>query len=343
MLNGFSNSNIRPSEVCHHLSYAAWQGRYLTNNVYDNLVAVACINFVSAITVSLSNALIVAVIAFKPQLRTCYNILLANLAWSDLLVGLLVQPLFVTSEIRHVLNLGPFCKFDTISRIGGIWIFMASFGQIVLISMERYIFIKLPLRYEEIVTKRRVTAGVITAWAVPTVLVTTMITLVSTTGESDMYSTLLTASDLLLSFIFLVYITVIICVNISIFLQARNHRRRLRCEQLPDEEAQRLCRSNKAAKTLRIILAALMFSYLPVTVFFCSASFLDDLAEPRVLYVVSSWCFIFLSLGSLFNPLIYCWRIRNLRHSILDILHLRQNAGLWFGIPNEAWTSTDLN
>ena len=157
---------------------------------------------------------------------------MANLAWSELLVGLLVQPLFVASEIKHVLNLGPFCRSDTVSVIGGIWIFMASFNHIVLISIERYIFIKLPLRYKEIVTEKRVTTGVLTAWAVPKIVITTMIILVSSTGKSDMYSTLLTATDLLMCFIFLVYITVTININIFIFLQARNHRRRLHCEQL---------------------------------------------------------------------------------------------------------------
>ena len=29
-------------------------------------------------------------------------------------------------------------------------------------------------------------------------------------------------------------------------------------------------------------------------------------------------------LSSLFNPIIYCWRIENLRRAFLEILHLRQ-------------------
>ena len=31
-----------------------------------------------------------------------------------------------------------------------------------------------------------------------------------------------------------------------------------------------------------------------------------------------------ISLNSLFNPMIYCWRIQKLRHAFLEILHLRQ-------------------
>ena len=86
----------------------AWQRRYLTDSVYNNLVAVASIDVVSAITITPLNALVISVIAIKPQLRTCYSILFACLAWSELLVGLLVQHLFVASEIKHILNIRPF-------------------------------------------------------------------------------------------------------------------------------------------------------------------------------------------------------------------------------------------
>ena len=31
-----------------------------------------------------------------------------------------------------------------------------------------------------------------------------------------------------------------------------------------------------------------------------------------------------ISINSLFNPIIYCWRIKKLRYAFLEILHLRQ-------------------
>lgn len=52
----------------------------------------------------LLNALIIIVLTTKQQLRTPNNILLASLAGTDFLVGMLAKPLFVASEIKHILG-----------------------------------------------------------------------------------------------------------------------------------------------------------------------------------------------------------------------------------------------
>ena len=46
--------------------------------------------------------------------------------------------------------------------------------------------------------------------------------------------------------------------------------------------------------------------------------------EPRDESVLFSWCSTCIILGSLFNPVIYCWRIKKLRLAFLEILHFRQ-------------------
>ena len=96
-----------------------------------------------------------------------------------------------------------------------------------------------------------------------------------------MYLTLLTATDLLMCFIFLVYITVTININIFIFLQARNHRRRLPCQQLSRRSSKTTLYKQQGSHNPDNHHS--ISDDLPVTVLFCSASFLDDLAEPRVL------------------------------------------------------------
>ena len=85
-----------------------------------------------------------------------------------------------------------------------------------------------------------------------------------------------------------------------------------------------LTKNHKAAETLTIILTALFFSYLPVTVLFRSAAFSDDLVEPHMLYILSTWSHTFAYFCSLLNPLIYCWRLEKLRGALFDTLHLWQ-------------------
>ena len=162
------NAEHESSEVCHHLtcSYRAWQPRYLTDSVYNNLAALISINSLSAITAILLNSLVIIVITTKQQLRSLYNIPLACLATTDLLFGVLVQPLFVASEMKHILGIGPFCALDTVLAVVSYGVCLTSISHLVLIGVERYVFIKLLLRYVDIITEKRITAGVLSGWAV---------------------------------------------------------------------------------------------------------------------------------------------------------------------------------
>ena len=301
----------KSSDVCPHLAFSAWQPRYLQETAYNNLVAVICVNITSAVICMV--------------LRTVYNILLACLAVTDFLVGLLVQPLSVAADFKRIFaGLGPFCMFDTVIGTVGIGVCLASVGHLMLISVERYISIKFSLRYDGIVTEKRVLTGVVTVWLVSAVGIIAMILLASINTESDLYSILLVANDLMFLVVIVVYIVTIVFTHTSVFLEAKKHKRRLQTEQLPDEEAKRLKKNHKAAKTLTILLTALFFSYLPVTVLLGSATFSDDLVEPHVLYILFAWCYTSVYVCSIFNPLIYCWRMKKLRGALFDILHLRR-------------------
>ena len=141
-------------------------------------------------------------------------------------------------------------------------------------------------------------------------------------SESVVFLKLQTIFDLLIAFAVLVYIAVIVYSYVAILLQARNHKRRLQTEQIPEEEAKRLRKNIKATNTLTIILTALLFSYIPTVVFFGYAASSDDLIEPRVLYVQSAWSYTLVYLGCLLDPLIYRWRMKKLRRAFLDVLHL---------------------
>lgn len=249
-------------EDCNHLSYAAWQPGYLTGGVHHNLIAVICINSISAIAAILSNALVVAVIATKQQLRTLYNILLACMGVTDLMVGMLVQPLFVVSEIKHLNGFAPFCALDTVVSVTSCGFCLASVGHLVLISVERFVFIKLPLRYEEIATENRMIVGVLTVWVVSASFSISMIMMASR-NELVENQPLLTIFELLTAFIVFVYIAVIVYTCV-VLLESQRQKRRMQTHQLSAEETQQLRKNNKASYTFTIIVTGLLFSYKPL-------------------------------------------------------------------------------
>ena len=328
-------------EDCNHLSYAAWQPGYLTGGVHHNLNAVICINSISAIVAILSNALVVAVIASKQQLRTLHNILLACMGATDLLVGMLVQPLFVVSEIKHLNGFAPFCALDTVVSVTSYGFCLASVGHLVLIS----VVIKLPLRYEEIATENRMIVGVLTVWIMSASFSISMIMMASR-NELVENQPLQTIFELLTAFIVFVYIAVIVYTCMVVLLESRRQKRRMQTHHLSAEENQQLRKNNKAAYTFTIIVTGLLFSYMPTLVLNIYAAISNDWVEPHLLYVISSWSFTSVLLGSLLNPLIYCWRIATLRRAFLDFMHIGTVHPPQDNQPHltrEAWTAANTS
>ena len=95
-----------------------------------------------------------------------------------------------------------------------------------------------------------------------------------------------------------------------IFSETRRQKKRLQTEQLTQEEAKRIKKDSKAANTLAFVLTALIVSYLPSIVL--------------VLAVLTVSGELSVLLGSLVNPIIYCWRNKKLRRAFLEICHVRQ-------------------
>ena len=92
-------------------------------------------------------------------------------SWADFLIGLVALPFAFLVGLKQLLGVGPFCPlakaFIVITTMG----ITASCSHLAVISMDRYIAIKYPLRYRDIVTETRIIISVVLAW-VFTLLVT---------------------------------------------------------------------------------------------------------------------------------------------------------------------------
>ena len=170
-------SSNSETERCPYLHGAVWRKTYLTEDTYRPLVTVTVISMVIVLPTILLNALVIFVVATRRRLQTNSNILLACLAATDLLTGLVVQPIAITVELRRILGVGPFCTVEKMFVVCSSLIGITSFSHLVLISIDRYIAIKDPLRYKNIVTKKWIRIGVLLAWVVPLLATTQEIAL----------------------------------------------------------------------------------------------------------------------------------------------------------------------
>lgn len=72
------------------------------------------------------------------------------------------------------------------------------------------------------------------------------------------------------------------------FFETRRQKKRLRTEQLPNEEAKRIKKDRKAANTLLFVVGALTLAYLP-SIITALVTFIGVKVELRFELVLWSW------------------------------------------------------
>ena len=318
-----SNGLFKPAE-CPYLKGVAWRDEFLlTEGTYNHLVAIISINSISVLPTVLLNALVIFAVAKREQLRNESTILLACMAGADLLTGLLGQPIRIVAEVQRLLKTGTFCgALERVSMLSLIWHILATLTHLVLITTDRYIAIKKPLRYREIVTTRRVTVAVISAFAFSIFVTTQESILAAVNSDTNIYSIYLTISTITVTSFASISIIAIVGIYLYIFSETRRQQR-IEIEHLSVEEITTIRKNNKATKVLGIILITLIATYLP-TIISVIVYFSVNL-EGRFLNCMASWVATLIMLGALCNPIIYCWRMEKFRHAFLEILHLRSS------------------
>ena len=316
------DSSDRGNKECPYMNGLVWRQEYLTDVTYPHLVAVTVINLLAVLPTFLLTALVIVAVATRHRLQSQSNVLVVGLAITDLLNGLVNQGIAIAIELRRIFSDGPFRNLEKASLVAMSG--CGSLGNIVLISIVRYISIKNPLRYTTIVTKKRIKAGLVLAWAVGLLVTIHELTLAVIDSGTDLYFLYMQVTSSILSMLVLAAIVVIGYTYWYIFSESRRQRKRLQTEQLLEEEAKRVKKENNTANTLTIILGTLVITYLPTVVVVFVMGYSEVILEPHIISVLWSWVVAFSLLASLCNPIIFFWRVKKLRHAILEILHCRQ-------------------
>ena len=137
-----------------------------TDSFYDLLVTAAVFSLAASSLTIFLNALVMVVVKTKQRLQTPPNILLACLALTDLMVGLVVQPLHLTKTILLIQgkDFHEFCQINLAFTMSFVIFFFASLFHLVLISGERYLAIKHTFTHTNVVTKARLLISSAVAW-----------------------------------------------------------------------------------------------------------------------------------------------------------------------------------
>ena len=298
-----------------------WKQENLTPPVFAaKIIAIIYLLFSCPLTVLL-NGLVILAVRRKHYLQEERHVLLACLAGTDLLVGVLAPPLYITSYVQHILGIGPICVIDTIGAQIMYLSVVASLFHMVIISGERYIAIKHALRYTTLVTTGRLALAVTVSWLLPAFVVLVL------SGLDIMHEIeFLDLSVLKISFGIIIpsSLLVISFCQGAVLLETRRHRQHIKAHQVSEAAAKELLKKDKAAITTTIIVAALFLCYIPPALFYGIAMNIKNF--PRSLFgAVLSLANVSGTFNSLINPIIYCIRTQEFRRAFRELLHLKSS------------------
>ncbi|XP_020608235.1 beta-1 adrenergic receptor-like [Orbicella faveolata] len=276
-----------------------WRPNFLTSKISVALILVTIVNLlVSPLTIFL-NVLVIIAVKTTPQLRNKYNSLLACLAGTDIMTGALGQPLFIAELIYRLTGrpASEFCIIPHAARRLSRAFVLISLQHLAFISIERYISIKFPFKYDNIVTKRRLIVSVVLAWSL--VFLAILFPFYKLSVLNSLYH------------VFAIFLAIFILVFCRI---ASYHEARKRMREITTQSARaKFLKAKKALKTTSFVIGLVLLCYLPMALF---RIFLGSfISSPDAFLAVESLMLTFALCNSGFNPVIYCARSRQYRRA----------------------------
>ena len=108
----------------------------------------------------------------------------------------------------------------------------------------------------------------------------------------------------------------ITCSYVILYRETLRQRKKMKTQQLPQEAVERFAKENKALKTTVYIVGAVGICFLPIAFYLLWIVSLPPGVDPKKLtffYAFTPWTRTFGILNSILNPLIYCWRQKEMR------------------------------
>lgn len=285
---------------------------------------------VFSIFATVANLLILAAIRRTPSLHSPSNTLLFGLALADLGVGLIVHPLYFTLILGKIIrNEGVFCGAGITVEVIANALCIISLLTVTAVSVDRYLALKLHLRYKELVTIKRaiIVLGII--WLIG-----------AYSGSLWLYKPEMVKGN--------VMIIIVVCLLAATFSYIKIYRvvsrvihteMTLKCsvEQSHEnvrEQATNMAKFKSQALGTFLIYCLIIVCYLPYFCVVVVITVTGPSIPKRFAYDITA---ILVFINSSLNPLVYCWRLQDIRNAV------RKTAKLLIPFPFERELSTVRN
>ena len=271
----------------------------------------------------------------KKSLRTISNRFLASLSLADFVVGSVVDPVWIV--VRCLIQ--PPVQSISFDVINLLWTHTtaATTFNLCCVSVDRFISIRFPFRYQDIVTKKRCYTVIISVWLFSLGLP------FSTTTVNDMGYVVAELLSALAFIIFAVPLLVVSLVYICIFKEAKEILRGISAEKITgnyDENIRVRAKQNfKAIKTVGLVLGTCIITWLPSFVLlllhFYYSKANHNCKRNKLIFVVWPWVEAVAFTSSAINPFIYYYRNQEFRRAFRSTF---RNLSSRFNEENELET-----
>ena len=265
----------------------------------------SAVNIFLSITAFLGNFLILVALNKESSLHPPSKILYRCLATTDLLVGLVTQPLAATYWISLVREHWSLCRYarDAVC-ISSFALCGVSLLTLTAISVDRLLALLLGIRYRQIVTLKRI------------YIITTTIWIFSVAAGS--FSILHTRITLWCSIIVIPSCSVISIASYTKIFRTLRHNQAQVQDRVQQQSSQttalNMARYRKAVSSALWVQLALAVCYVPTVLVLLVLASIKTYSSHVV--VMSAIANILTCFNSTLNPFLYCWKVKEVRQAV---------------------------
>ena len=321
---------------------------YLENageDAFPLKAVVIILSFLSFGTV-LGNSLVIIGIIIHPALHSATYLSVFSLAIADLFAGMVAMPSYILKKF----SLGDSVDIIVcdVFRFSYFLTGYASILSLSVISVERLLAVKSPLRYTTIVTHRRVILGLIFAWFDAVVISSLPFV---PWDPNDPYNechynpTRWWSIMVIICNVIIPFLVIVTCYT-YLYLTARIHIRKILSDRSSlgngTSRQPRPTNERRASMTILIVIGVFVASWFPSCFYYflqktCPQCFSESFKSKQSIF--NAFVKILTFTSSFANPIIYCWRSKHFRNAFCKIL--RKISGR-FSAPQKTDPLTEM-
>ena len=273
---------------------------FITNCIFNN--------FLTHTSIMLNIVTIYAIHKTSAIAKTLKTLLL-SLAFSDVAVGLFSQPIYTFFLVKwlHLEHIN--CNTYQVLNIPVYFFLTASFLGVVAVGVDRFLAVHLHLRYQELVTHKRVVVVVIGKWLCSAFV--SSIALWGLPSAWNITESVVAAFGFIITFV----------VYTRIYLTVRRHKNQIHSMQVQEvahsDEIKNFIVLLKSTVGIFYVYLVFLICYLPYFIYMAVIRMYGSSTALKQFFLYS---LTLMYLNSSLNPVIYCWKMRHVRHAIMDIL-----------------------